>query len=135
MRKDKRIVKEARKTFRSHLKENRIHYRQEKKKLQEALPKQRFIMSESEKKEREEQKKVLKQAFREGKTAAQATFTEEITYVSPRFLKSKEIKKYRLPQTRNRLKAARKRLEEIQLEEKSNPKFAYHKEADTRGAS
>lgn len=45
MRKDKRIVKEARKTFRSHLKENRIHYRQEKKKLQEALPKQRFIMS------------------------------------------------------------------------------------------
>lgn len=132
MRKDKRIVKEARKTFRSHLKENRIHYRQEKKKLQEVLPKQRFIMSESEKKEREEQKKVLKQAFREGKTAAQATFTEEITYVSPRFLKSKEIKKYRLPQTRNRLKAARKRLEEIQLEEKSNPKFAYHKEADIK---
>ena len=90
MRRDKKIVKEARKTFRSYLKENRIHYRQEKKKLQEALPKQRFIMSESEKKERVGQKKVLKQAFREGKAAAQATFTEEITYVSPRFLKSRD---------------------------------------------
>lgn len=51
--------------------------------------------------------------------------------MSPRLLKVKEIKNYRLPQAQERLRAARKHLSEVKLSEKQkavNPKFTFKKE-------
>lgn len=128
---DKKSIKTARKTFQSSLKSSRIHYRREKKAIQIALPKKRFLTRRAEKAEAKEQKKTLKEAYQDEKAAATETFKESIAYVSPRWLKAKEIRKYRLPQARNRLKIARKHLAEVKLEEKEktvNPKFTYRKE-------
>lgn len=129
---DKKSIKTARKTFQSSLKSSRIHYRREKKAIQIALPKKRFLTRRAEKAEAKEQKKTLKEAYQDEKAAATETFKESIAYVSPRWLKAKEIRKYRLPQARNRLKLARKHLAEVKLEEKEktvNPKITYHKES------
>ncbi|EID24016.1 phage tail tip lysozyme [Streptococcus anginosus] len=128
---DKKSIKTARKTFQSSLKSSRIHYRKEKKAIQIALPKKRFLTRRAEKAEAKEQKKTLKEAYQDEKAATTETFKESIAYVSPRWLKAKEIRKYRLPQARNRLKIARKHLAEVKLEEKEktvNPKFTYRKE-------
>lgn len=62
---------------------------------------------------------------------AEEKFLKEITYVSPRLLKVKEIKNYRLPQAQERLRTARKHLSEVKLSEKQkvvNPKFTFQKE-------
>lgn len=129
---DKKTLKAARKTFQSSLKSSRIHYRREKKAIQIALPKKRFLTRRAEKAEAKEQKKTLKEAYQDEKTAATESFKESIAYVSPRWLKAKEIRKYRLPQARNRLKLAQKHLAEVKLEEKEktvNPKFTYLKES------
>ena len=128
---DKKTLKAARKTFQSSLKSSRIHYRREKKAVQIALPKKRFLTRRAEKAEAKEQRKTLKEAYQDEKAAATESFKESIAYVSPRWLKAKEIRKYRLPQARNRLKLARKHLAEVKLEEKEkivNPKFTYRKE-------
>ena len=61
MKTEKKIVKTARKTFRSSLKASRIHYRREKKGLKRSLPKRRFIMLRAEKAETREQRQTLKQ--------------------------------------------------------------------------
>ncbi len=138
MKADKKTVKAARKTFQSNLKSSRIHYRREKKALQKALPKRRFIIRRAEKAEVGEQRKALKTAYHEEKEAATATFQETISHVSPRWLKSREIRKYRLPQARLRLKVARKHLADIKREEKEktvDPKFTYHMEPTEKTAS
>ncbi|HEM4070630.1 TPA: CHAP domain-containing protein [Streptococcus suis] len=132
MKHDKKTVNAARQSFQSNLKDSRMNYRREKKELKKLFPKKRFLIRRAEKGEMRSQKAALKQAFQEEKTAAQETFQEGITHVSPRALKAKEIKKYRLPQARHRLKLARKHLAEVKLEEKTksvNPKFTYHRES------
>ncbi|MER0123704.1 CHAP domain-containing protein [Streptococcus sp. ZJ93] len=137
MKEDKTKLKHARTTFQSSLKASRIHYRREKKDLQKTLPKRRFLMRRAEKEERREKKKVLSQAFQEEKEATTETFQEAIRYVSPQFLKVREMRKYRLPQARQRLAVARKHLAEVKLEEKKiiNPKFAYHQNQEVPATS
>ena len=131
MTREQQNVKEARKTFQSSLKVSRIHYRREKKGLKRFLPKRRFIMRRAEKAETREQRQALKQTYQEEKDLATDTFKEDISYVSPRWLKRKEIKKHRLPQARQRLAVARKHLAEVKVaekEEKATSKFTYQKE-------
>ncbi|MFV8064625.1 CHAP domain-containing protein, partial [Streptococcus pluranimalium] len=118
MTREQQKVKVARKTFQSSLKASRIHYRREKKGLKRSFPKRRFIMRRAEKAETREQRQALKQTYQEEKDLATDTFKEAIAYVSPRWLKSKEIKKYRLPQARQRLAVARKHLAEVKMAEK-----------------
>lgn len=118
MTREQQKVKVARKTFQSSLKASRIHYRREKKGLKRSLPKRRFIMRRAEKAETREQRQTLKQTYQEEKDLATDTFKEAIAYVSPRWLKRKEIKKYRLPQARQRLVVARKHLAEVKKAEK-----------------
>ncbi|WP_303974644.1 phage tail tip lysozyme [Streptococcus merionis] len=138
MKHDKKILQAARKSFQSNLKASRIHYRREKRDSQKSLPKKPFLIRRAEKGEVRSQKAALKQAFQEEKVATQETFQEAITHISLRALKAKEIRKYRLPQARNRLKLARKHLVEVKLEEKAqsvNPKFTYHRELSHEGSS
>ena len=118
MTREQQNVKEARKTFQSSLKVSRIHYRREKKGVKRFLPKRRFIMRRAEKAETREQRQTLKQTYQEEKDLATDTFKEDISYVSPRWLKRKEIKKHRLPQARQRLAVARKHLAEVKVAEK-----------------
>lgn len=130
MTREQQKVKVARKTFQSSLKASRTHYRREKKGLKRSLPKRRFIMRRAEKAETREQRQALKQTYQEEKDLATDTFKEAISYVSPRWLKSKEIKKYRLPQARQRLAVARKHLAEVKMAEKEEAatlKFTYQK--------
>ena len=130
MKTEKKTVKAARKNFQSSLKASRIHYRREKKGLKRSLPKRRFIMRRAEKAETREQRQTLKQTYQEEKDLVTDTFKEAIAYVSPRWLKSKEIKKYRLPQARQRLVVARKHLAEVKKAEKEEAvtsKFTYQK--------
>lgn len=138
MTSDKQNVKVARKTFQSSLKASRIHYRREKKGLKRPLPKRRFIIRRAEKAETREQRQTLKQTYQEEKDLATDTFTKAISYVSPRWLKVKDIRKYRLPQARHRLTVARKHLAEIKMAEKEqaiNPKFTYQKEPNKKTPS
>ncbi|HEV5741655.1 TPA: CHAP domain-containing protein, partial [Streptococcus pneumoniae] len=138
MTSDKQNVKVARKTFQSSLKASRIHYRREKKGLKRSLPKRRFIIRRAEKAETREQRQTLKQTYQEEKDLAPDTFTKAISYVSPRWLKVKDIRKYRLPQARHRLTVARKHLAEIKMAEKEqaiNPKFTYQKEPNKKTPS
>lgn len=138
MTSDKQNVKVARKTFQSSLKTSRIHYRREKKGLKRSLPKRRFIIRRAEKAETREQRQTLKQTYQEEKDLATDTFTKAISYVSPRWLKVKDIRKYRLPQARHRLTVARKHLAEIKMAEKEqaiNPKFTYQKEPNKKTPS
>lgn len=138
MTSDKQNVKVARKTFQSSLKASRIHYRREKKGLKRSLPKRRFIIRRAEKVETREQRQTLKQTYQEEKDLATDTFTKAISYVSPRWLKVKDIRKYRLPQARHRLTVARKHLAEIKMAEKEqaiNPKFTYQKEPNKKTPS
>lgn len=138
MTSDKQNVKVARKTFQSSLKASRIHYRREKKGLKRSLPKRRFIIRRAEKAEAREQRQTLKQTYQEEKDLATDTFTKAISYVSPRWLKVKDIRKYRLPQARHRLTVARKHLAEIKMAEKEqaiNPKFTYQKEPNKKTPS
>lgn len=138
MTSDKQNVKVARKTFQSSLKASRIHYRREKKGLKRSLPKRRFIIRRAEKAETREQRQTLKQTYQEETDLATDTFTKAISYVSPRWLKVKDIRKYRLPQARHRLTVARKHLAEIKMAEKEqaiNPKFTYQKEANQKTPS
>ncbi|VRS44587.1 CHAP domain containing protein [Streptococcus pneumoniae] len=138
MTSDKQNVKVARKTFQSSLKASRIHYRREKKGLKRSLPKRRFIIRRAEKAETREQRQTLKQTYQEEKDLATDTFTKAISYVSPRWLKVKDIRKDRLPQARHRLTVARKHLAEIKMAEKEqaiNPKFTYQKEPNKKTPS
>ncbi|HEU9351768.1 TPA: phage tail tip lysozyme [Streptococcus pneumoniae] len=138
MTSDKQNVKVARKTFQSSLKASRIHYRREKKGLKRSLPKRRFIIRRAEKAETRGQRQTLKQTYQEEKDLATDTFTKAISYVSPRWLKVKDIRKYRLPQARHRLTVARKHLAEIKMAEKEqaiNPKFTYQKEPNKKTPS
>ncbi|VOZ71672.1 CHAP domain containing protein [Streptococcus pneumoniae] len=138
MTSDKQNVKVARKTFQSSLKASRIHYRREKKGLKRSLPKRRFIIRRAEKAETREQRQTLKQTYQEETDLATDTFTKAISYVSPRWLKVKDIRKYRLPQARHRLTVARKHLAEIKMAEKEqaiNPKFTYQKEPNQKTPS
>lgn len=138
MTSDKQNVKVARKTFQSSLKASRIHYRREKKGLKRSLPKRRFIIRRAEKAETREQRQTLKQTYQEEKDLATDTFTKAISYVSPRWLKVKDIRKYRLPQARHRLTVARKHLAEIKMAEKEqaiNPKFTHQKEPNKKTPS
>ena len=131
MTREQQNVKEARKTFQSSLKVSRIHYRREKKGLKRFLPKRRFIIRRAEKAETREQRQALKQTYQEEKDLATDIFKEDISYVSPRWLKRREIKKHRLPQARQRLAVARKHLAEVKVaekEEKATSKFTYQKE-------
>ncbi|CKJ28622.1 Tn5252 Orf28 [Streptococcus pneumoniae] len=80
----------------------------------------------------------MKQTYQEEKDLATDTFTKAISYVSPRWLKVKDIRKYRLPQARHRLTVARKHLAEIKMAEKEqaiNPKFTYQKEPNKKTPS
>lgn len=138
MTSDKQNVKVTRKTFQSSLKASRIHYRREKKGLKRSLPKRRFIIRRAEKAETREQRQTLKQTYQEEKDLATDTFTKAISYVSPRWLKVKDIRKYRLPQASYRLTVARKHLAEIKMAEKEqaiNPKFTYQKEPNKKTPS
>lgn len=138
MTSDKQNVKVARKTFQSSLKASRIHYRREKKGLKRSLPKRRFIIRRAEKAETREQRQTLKQTYQEETDLATDTFTKAISYVSPRWLKVKDIRKYRLPQARHRLTVARKHLAENKMAEKEqaiNPKFTYQKEPNQKTPS
>lgn len=138
MTSDKQNVKVTRKTFQSSLKASRIHYRREKKGLKRSLPKRRFIIRRAEKAETREQRQTLKQTYQEEKDLATDTFTKAISYVSPRWLKVKDIRKYRLPQASYCLTVARKHLAEIKMAEKEqaiNPKFTYQKEPNKKTPS
>ncbi|VTS74258.1 Tn5252 Orf28 [Streptococcus canis] len=131
MREDKKVVKQARQNFRSNLKSARMYYRKEVRTLRQTVPKKGRFRKPTRNSLFQEKNTELKENLLSSQKEAEEKFLKEITYVSPRLLKVKEIKKYRLPQAQERLRTARKHLSEVKLSEKSksvNPKFTFQKE-------
>ena len=131
MKEDKKVVKQARKKFRSNLKSARMHYRKEVRTLRQTVPKIGRFRKPAQNSLFQEKKTELKENLLSSQKEAEEKFLKEITYVSPRLLKVKEIKNYRLPQAQERLRTARKYLSEVKLSEKQkavNPKFTFQKD-------
>ncbi|MCK3972650.1 CHAP domain-containing protein, partial [Streptococcus suis] len=131
MKEDKKLVKQARQNFRSNLKSARMHYRKEVRALKQTVPKKGRFRKSAQNSLFQEKKTELKENLLSSQKEAEEKFLKEITYVSPRLLKVKEIKNYRLPQAQERLRTARKHLSEVKLNEKQqavNPKFTFQKE-------
>ncbi|MFX3939497.1 M23 family metallopeptidase, partial [Streptococcus suis] len=131
MKEDKKLVKQARQNFRSNLKSARMHYRKEVRTLKQTVPKKGRFRKSAKNSLFQEKKTELKENLLSSQKEAEEKFLKEITYVSPRLLKVKEIKNYRLPQAQERLRTARKHLSEVKLSEKQkavNPKFTFQKE-------
>jgi hypothetical protein len=131
MKEDKKLVKHARQNFRSNLKSARIHYRKEVRTLRQTVPKKGRFRKPAQNSLFQDKKIELKENLLSSQKEAEEKFLKEITYVSPRLLKAKEIKNYRLPQAQERLRTARKHLSEVKLSEKqkaANPKFTFQKE-------
>ena len=131
MKEDKKVVKQARQNFRSNLKSARMHYRKEVRTLKKTVPKKGRFRKPAQNSLFQDKKTELKENLFSSQKEAEEKFLKEITYVSPRLLRGKEIKNYRLPQAKERLRTARKHLSEVKLSEKSksvNPKFTFQKE-------
>lgn len=131
MKEDKKVVKQARQNFRSNLKSARMHYRKEVRALKQTVPNKGRFRKPAQNSLFQEKKTELKQNLLGSQKEAEEKFLKEITYVSPRLLKVKEIKNYRLPHAQERLRTARKHLSEVKLSEKQkgvNPKFTFQKE-------
>ncbi|NQG12575.1 CHAP domain-containing protein, partial [Streptococcus suis] len=131
MKEDKKLVKQARQNFRSNLKSARMHYRKEVRTLRQTVPKKGRFRKPAKNSLFQGKKTELKGNLLSSQKEAEEKFIKEITYVSPRLLKVKEIKNYRLPQAQERLRTARKHLSEVKLSEKQqvvNPKFTFQKE-------
>ncbi|HEM3246332.1 TPA: CHAP domain-containing protein, partial [Streptococcus suis] len=131
MKEDKKLVKQARQNFRSNLKSARMHYRKEVRTLRQTVPKKGRFRKSAQNSLFQDKKTELKGNLLSSQKEAEEKFIKEITYVSPRLLKVKEIKNYRLPQAQERLRTARKHLSEVKLSEKQqvvNPKFTFQKE-------
>ncbi|HEM3718444.1 TPA: CHAP domain-containing protein, partial [Streptococcus suis] len=131
MKEDKKLVKQARQNFRSNLKSARMHYRKEVRTLRQNVPKKGRFRKQAQSSLFQDKKIALKENLLSSQKEAEEKFLKEITYVSPRLLKVKEIKNYRLPQAQERLRTSRKHLSEVKLSEKQkavNPKFTFQKE-------
>lgn len=131
MKEDKKLVKQARQNFRSNLKSARMHYRKEVRALKQTVPKKGRFRKPAQNSLFQEKKTELKENLLSSQQEAEEKFLKRITYVSPRLLKVKEIKNYRLPQAQERLRTARKHLSEVKLSEKQkavNPKFTFQKD-------
>lgn len=131
MKEDKKVVKQARQNFRSNLKSACMHYRKEVRALNQTVPKKGIFRKPAPNSLFQDKKTELKQNLLGSQKEAEEKFLKEITYVSPRLLRVKEIKHYRLTQAQERLRTARKHLKEVKLGEKSksvNPKFTFQKE-------
>ncbi|HFI2463888.1 TPA: CHAP domain-containing protein, partial [Streptococcus suis] len=131
MKEDKKLVKQARQNFRSNLKSARMHYRKEVRTLKQTVPKKGRFRKPAQNSLFQGKKTELKGNLLSSQKEAEEKFLKEITYVSPRLLKVKEIKNYRLPHVQERLRTARKHLSEVKLSEKQqvvNPKFTFQKE-------
>ncbi|HEM5192997.1 TPA: CHAP domain-containing protein [Streptococcus suis] len=131
MKEDKKVVKQARQNFRSNLKSARMHYRKEVRTLKQTVPKKGRFRKSAKNSLFQGKKTELKGNLLSSQKEVEEKFLKEITYVSPRLLKVKEIKNYRLPQAQERLRTARKHLSEVKLSEKQqavNPKFTFQKE-------
>ena len=131
MKEDKKLVKQARQNFRSNLKSARMHYRKEVRDLKQTVLKNGLFRKPAQNSLFQDKKTELKGNLLSSQKEAEEKFLKEITYVSPRLLKLKEIKNYRLPQAQERLRTARKHLSEVKLSEKQqavNPKFTFQKE-------
>lgn len=131
MKEDKKVVKQARQNFRSNLKSARMHYRKEVRALKQTVPNKGRFRKPSQNSLFQEKKTELKENLLSSQMEAEEKFLKEITYVSPRLLKVKEIKNYRLPHAQERLRTASKHFSEVKLSEKSksvNPKFTFQKE-------
>ncbi|HHG7418160.1 TPA: CHAP domain-containing protein, partial [Streptococcus pneumoniae] len=131
MKEDKKLVKQARQNFRSNLKSARMHYRKEVRTLKQTVPKKGRFRKPAQNSLFQDKKTELKQNLLGSQKEAEEKFLKEITYVSPRLLRVKEIKNYRLPQAQERLRTAKKQLSEVKLDEKQkavNPKFLFQKE-------
>ncbi|VGQ40607.1 Tn5252 Orf28 [Streptococcus pyogenes] len=131
MKEDKKVGKQVRQNFRSNLKSARMHYRKEARTLKQTVPKKGRFRRSVPNSTFQDKKTELKQNLLGSQKEAEEEFLKEITYVSPRLLKVKEIKNYRLPQAQKRLRTARKHLSEVKLGEKQksvNPKFTCQKE-------
>ena len=118
MKEDKKLVKQARQNFRSNLKSARMHYRKEVRTLRQTVPKKGRFRKSAKNSLFQGKKTELKGNLLSNQKEAEEKFLKEITYVSPRLLKVKEIKNYRLPQAQERLRTARKHLSEVKLNEK-----------------
>lgn len=131
MKEDKKLVKQARQNFRSNLKSARMHYRKEVRTLKQTVPKKGRFLKSAKNTLFQGKKTELKGNLLSSQEEAEEKFLKEITYVSPKLLKIKEIKNYRLPQAQERLRTARKHLSEVKLSEKQqvvNPTFTFQKE-------
>ncbi|MCO4485267.1 hypothetical protein Si130_01972 [Streptococcus infantarius subsp. infantarius] len=131
MKEDKKLVKQARQNFRSNLKSARMHYRKEVRDLKQTVLKNGLFRKPAQNSLFQDKKTELKENLFSSQEEAEEKFLKEITYVSPRLLRGKEIKNYRLPQAQERLRTARKHLSEVKLSEKQkavNPKFTFQKE-------
>lgn len=131
MKEDKKLVKQARQNFRSNLKLARMHYRKEVRTLKQTVPKKGRFRKSAQNSLFQDKETELKGNLLSSQKEAEEKFLKEITYVSPRLLRVKEIKNYRLPQAQERLRTARKHLSEVKLSEKQqvvNPKFTFQKE-------
>ncbi|MDG3227990.1 phage tail tip lysozyme, partial [Streptococcus suis] len=131
MKEDKKLVKQARQNFRSNLKSARMHYRKEVRTSKQTVPKKGRFRKSAQNSLFQDKKTELKENLLSSQKEAEEKFLKEITYVSPRLLKVKEIKNYRLPRAQERLRTARKHLSEVKLSEKQkavNPKFPFQKE-------
>ena len=103
-----------------------MHYRKEVRTLKQTVPKIGRFRKPAQNSLFQEKKTEFKENLLSSQKEAEEKFLKEITYVSPRLLRGKEIKNYRLPQAQERLRTARKHLSEVKLSEKSksvNPKF------------
>ena len=131
MKKGKKLVKQDRKNFRSNLKSARMYYRKEVRALRQTVPNNGRFRKSAKNSLFQGKKTELKVNLLNSQKEAEEKFLKEITYVSPRLLKVKEIKNYRLPQAQERLRTIRKHLSDVKLSEKHkavNPKFTFQKE-------
>lgn len=130
--KEKRDILHARRVFRRSLKEEKKLFKQAKKDLEAEKKANPSVDYQTWKVQFKADLAELKNQSQERKKVAEDSYKEVIQRIHPYHLKRKELKKYRLPQARERYKIAKRNLSEAKEAAKAekkankvNPKFQY----------
>ena len=130
--KEKHDILHARRAFRRSLKEEKKLFKQAKKNLKAEKKEKPSVDYSAWKAQFQADLAELKSQSQERKKVAEDCYKEVIQRTPPYHLRRKELKKYRLPQARERYKIAKRNLsqarETAQAEKKAskiNPKFQY----------
>lgn len=129
--KEKRDILHARRVFRRSLKEEKKLFKQAKKDLEAEKKANPSVDYQTWKVQFKADLAELKNQSQERKKVAEDSYKEVIQRIHPYHLKRKELKKYRLPQARERYKIAKRNLSEAKeaakAEKKANKvKYAFN---------